>query len=219
MSARKGMNGVRRRTSTRRRGRRAARQAGAKKQQILEAAAQVFRQKGYDRATLRDIAKAAGLLPGSLYYHIRSKDELLRQVVEQPIRDLCAQLEDLVAANAPAAEKLTRAMALHLHAFEAHYPSLFVYLQNLLQVDAMRRRPLQKQAKRYEECWQRVLIQGMQSGEFPPDLDVKVASFAILGMCNWMHHWYRQEGRLSIEDIIQQFTRLILDGLRRQPRD
>jgi TetR/AcrR family transcriptional regulator, cholesterol catabolism regulator len=210
---------VRHLTATRRRGARAARQAGAKKQHILEAAAQVFRQKGYDRATLRDIAKATGLLPGSLYYHIRSKDELLRRIVERPIHDLCAQLEDLVAADIPAAEKLTRAMAMHLHAFEAHYPSLFVYLQNLLQVDAMRRRPLQKQAKRYEECWQRMLIQGMQSGEFPLDLDVKVVSFAILGMCNWMHHWYRQGGRLAIDGIIQQFTRLILDGLRRQPRD
>jgi AcrR family transcriptional regulator len=192
---------------------------GAKKQQILEAAAQVFRQKGYDRATLRDIAKAAGLLPGSLYYYIRSKDELLHQIVAQPIGDLCAELEELVGANTPAAEKLMCAIAMHLHAFEAHYPSLFVYLQNLLQVDAMRRRPFQKQAKRYEESWQRILIQGVQSGEFPPDLDVKVASFAILGMCNWMHRWYRQEGRLSIDDIIQQFTRLILDGLCHQPRD
>lgn len=190
----------------------------AKKQQILEAAARVFRRKGYDRATLRDIAKEAGLLPGSLYYHIRSKEDLLRQVVEQPIHDLYTQLEDLVVAEAPAAEKLERALAVHLRAFDAHYPSLFVYLQNLLQVDAMRR-PLRKQAKRYEECWQRILIQGMQSGEFPSDLDVKVAAFAILGMCNWMHRWYRQEGRLSIEDIIRHFTRLILHGLRGQPRD
>jgi len=195
-----------------------SRRSGAKKQQILEAAARVFRQKGYDRATLRDIAKEAGLLPGSLYYHIRSKEDLLRQVVEQPIRELYGQLEDLVVAEAPAADKLARALAMHLRAFDTHYPSLFVYLQNLLQVDAMRR-PLHKQAKRYEECWQQLLVQGIQRGEFPPDLDVKVAVFAILGMCNWMHRWYRQDGRLSIEEIIQQYTRLVLDGVRCQGRD
>jgi TetR/AcrR family transcriptional regulator, cholesterol catabolism regulator len=209
---------VRQTPSTGRRRRLQPRQEGVKKQQILEAAAKVFRQKGYDRATLRDIAKEARLLPGSLYYHIRSKEDLLRLIVEQPIHDLYAQLEDLVIAEAPAAEKLGRAIAVHLHAFDAHYPSLFVYLQNLLQVDAMRR-PLQKQAKRYEECWQRLLIQGIQSGEFPPDLDVKMATFAILGMCNWMHRWYRQEGRLSIDDIIRQFARLALNGLRCQSRD
>jgi TetR/AcrR family transcriptional regulator, cholesterol catabolism regulator len=209
---------VRRMTTPGRSRRSQPRQVSAKKQQILEAATKVFRQKGYDRATLRDIANEARLLPGSLYYHIRSKEDLLRLIVEQPIRDLCAQLEDLVVADAPAAEKLGCAIGLHLHAFDAHYPSLFVYLQNLLQVDAMRR-PLQKQAKRYEECWQRLLIQGIQSGGFPPDLDVKVATFAILGMCNWMHRWYLQEGRLSIDDIIRQFTRLVLNGLRSQPRD
>jgi TetR/AcrR family transcriptional regulator, cholesterol catabolism regulator len=205
-------------TVTNRRRRARPRQDGAKKQQILEAAAKVFRQKGYDRATLRDIAKEAELLPGSLYYHIPSKADLLRLIVEQPIHDLCVQLEDLVVADAPAAEKLGRAIAVHLYAFDAHYPSLFVYLQNLLQVDAMRR-PLQKQAKGYEECWQCLLIQGIQSGEFPTDLDVKVVTFAILGMCNWMHRWYRQEERLSIDDIIQQFTRLVLHGVRCRPPD
>jgi TetR/AcrR family transcriptional regulator, cholesterol catabolism regulator len=213
-----GRDGVPRTTATNRRRKLRPRRVGAKKQQILEAAAKVFRQRGYDRATLRDIAKEARLLPGSLYYHISSKADLLRLIVEQPIRDVCAQLEDLVVADAAAAEKLGRAIAVHLQAFEAHYPSLFVYLQNLLQVDAMRY-PLQKQAKRYEECWQRLLIQGIQRGEFPPDLDVKVATFAILGMCNWMHHWYRQDGRLSIDAIIQQFSRLVLHGVGCQTRD
>lgn len=205
------------RAATRRR-RLPSRRSGAKKQQILEAAARVFRQKGYDRATLRDIANEAGLLPGSLYYHIRSKEDLPRQVVEQPLRELYGQLEDLVVAEAPAAAKLACALAMHLRAFDTHYPSLFVYLQNLLQVDAMRR-PLHKQAKRYEECWQQLLVQGIQRGEFPPDLDVKIAVFAILGMCNWMHRWYRQDGRLSIEAIIQQYTRLVLHGMRCQGRD
>jgi AcrR family transcriptional regulator len=208
---------VARHTSTRRQGTRQPRQVGAKRQQILAAAARVFRRKGYDRATLRDIAKEADLLPGSLYYHIRSKEDLLRQIVEQPIRDLCLQLDDLVVATAPAADKLQHAITIHLHAFEVHYPSLFVYLQNLLQVDALHR-PFQKQAKRYEECWQHIVLQGMQHNEFSPDLDVKMATFAILGMCNWMHRWYHQDGRLSIDAIVQQFAHLILDGLRRQPQ-
>jgi len=206
------------RPATNRRGVGKPQRRGAKKQQIVEAAARVFRQKGYDGATLRDIAREAGLLPGSLYYHIRSKEELLRHIVEQPIKDLQRQLEEVIASAAPPGQKLAQAIAAHLRAFEAHYPSLFVYLRNVLQVDGMRRR-VQKQAKRYEEYWQQLLSQGVKSGEFPRDLDVKVVSFALLGMCNWMHHWYRQDGRLSMEEIIQQFTRLVLDGLRRQPRD
>jgi AcrR family transcriptional regulator len=167
---------------------------------------------------LRDIAQEAGLLPGSLYYHIRSKEELLRLIVEQPIRDLHAHLEAIVASEASPAQKLAQALAAQLRAFDLHYPYLFVHIHNLLQVDTMHP-DMQKRAKRYEEFWQQILTQGVKFGEFPPDLDVKVTAFAIIGMCNWMHRWYRRDGRLSIEEIIQQFTRLVLAGLGRQSQD
>jgi TetR/AcrR family transcriptional regulator, cholesterol catabolism regulator len=64
---------------------------------------------------------------------------------------------------------------------------------------------------------QQILSQGVKSGGFPPDLDVKVTAFAVIGMCNWMYRWYRRDGRLSIEEITQQFSRLVLAGLCRQP--
>jgi len=209
---------VRRPTSRRQRGKGKPLQIGARTQQIIDAAAQVFREKGYDGATLRDIAKEAGLLPGSLYYHIRSKEELLRLIVEQPIRDLHAHLEEIVASEASPAQKLAQALAAQLRAFDTHYPYLFVHLHNLLQVDTMHP-DMQKRAKRYEAFWQQILTQGVKIGEFPLDVDVKVTAFAIIGMCNWMHRWYRQDGRLSIEEIIQQFSRLVLAGLGRQPQD
>jgi AcrR family transcriptional regulator len=191
---------------------------GARTQQIIDAAARIFREKGYDGATLRDIANEAGLLPGSLYYHIRSKEELLRLIVEQPIRDLHAHLEEIVTSEASPAEKLAQALAAQLRAFDLHYPYLFVHIHNVLRVDTMHP-DMQKRAKRYEEFWQQILSQGVQIGEFPPDLDVKVAAFAIIGMCNWMYRWYRRDGRLSIEEIIQQFSRLVLAGLGRQPHN
>ncbi len=191
---------------------------GARTQQIIDAAARVFREKGYDGATLRDIAKEAGLLPGSLYYHIRSKEELLRLIVEQPIQDLHAHLEEIVASEASPAQKLAQALAAQLRAFDLHYPYLFVHIHNVIRVDTMHS-DMQKRAKRYEEFWQQILSQGVKIGEFPPDLDVKVAAFAIIGMCNWMYRWYRRDGRLSIEEIVEQFSRLVLTGLYRQPHD
>jgi AcrR family transcriptional regulator len=208
-----------RRTTSKHQGRqRKSQHIGARTQQIIDAAAQVFREKGYDGATLRDIAKEAGLLPGSLYYHIRSKEELLRLIVEQPIRDLHAHLEEIIASEASPAQKLAQALAAQLRAFDMHYPYLFVHIHNVLQVDTMHP-DMQKRAKRYEEFWQQILSQGVKTGEFPPDLDVKVTAFAIIGMCNWMHRWYRRDGRLSIDEIIQQFSRLVLAGLGRQPHD
>jgi TetR/AcrR family transcriptional regulator, cholesterol catabolism regulator len=209
---------VRRTTSKRQRKQKKPQHVGARTQQIIDAAARVFREKGYDGATLRDIAKEAGLLPGSLYYHIRSKEELLRLIVEQPIRDLHVHLEEIVASEASPAQKLAQALAAQLRAFGMHYPYLFVHIHNVLRVDTMHP-DMQKRAKRYEEFWQQILTQGVKIGEFPADLDVKVTAFAIIGMCNWMHRWYRRDGRLSIEEITQQFSRLVLAGLCRKPQD
>jgi TetR/AcrR family transcriptional regulator, cholesterol catabolism regulator len=142
-----------RRTTSKHQGRqRKTKHVGARTQQIIDAAARVFREKGYDGATLRDIAEEAGLLPGSLYYHIRSKEELLRLIIEQPIRDLHVHLEEIVTSEASPAQKLAQALAAQLRAFDLHYPYLFVHIHNVLRVDTMHP-DMQKRAKRYEEFW------------------------------------------------------------------
>ena len=141
---------MRRTTSKRQRRQGKPQHVGARTQQIIDAAARVFREKGYDGATLRDIATEAGLLAGSLYYHIRSKEELLRLIVEQPIRDLHAHLEEIVASEISPAQKLAQALAAQLRAFDLHYPYLFVHIHNVLRVDTMHP-DMQKRAKRYEE--------------------------------------------------------------------
>jgi AcrR family transcriptional regulator len=199
-----------RRTTAKRQGmQRKPQHVGARTQQIIGAAARVFRERGYDGATRRDIAKEAGLLPGSLYYHIRRKEELLRLMVEHPIRDLHAHLEEVVASESSAVQKLAQALAAQLRAFDMHYPYLFVHIHNVLRVDTLHP-DMQKRAKRYEKFWQQILTQGVKIG---------VTAFAIVGMCNWMHRWYRRDGRLSIEETIQQFSRLVLAGLGRHPQD
>jgi hypothetical protein len=139
-------------------------------------------------------------------------------MVEQPIRDLHAPLEAIIASEASPAQKLAQALAAQLDAFDMHYPSLFVHLHNVLRMDIMHP-DMQKRAKHYEKFWQQILTQGVKIGEFPPDLDVKVTAFASIGMCHWMHRWYRRDGGLSIEEIIQQFSRLVLTGLYHQHHD
>ena len=96
---------------------------------IVSAAAKVFRTKGYHAATVRDIAEEVGILKGSLYHHFASKEELLYLVVKEPIAQMFRTIAEIAAAEGGAAEKLTRAISAHLEAFDRHYPHLFVYLR------------------------------------------------------------------------------------------
>jgi len=180
---------------------------------IVSAAAKVFRTKGYHAATVRDIADEVGLLKGSLYHHFDSKEELLYLVVKEPIAQMYRRMAEIAAADGQATDKLRRAIAAHLEAFDRHYPHLFVYLREREAVKRRYREKIGFSPKDYERCWQQILSEGVKSGEFRRDLDIQVASYGLLGMLNWLYKWYDPQGRLSVREVAAQFTGLALAGL------
>ena len=180
---------------------------------IVSAAAKVFRTKGYHAATVRDIADEVGILKGSLYHHFDSKEELLYLVVKEPIAQMFRTIAEIAAAEGGAAEKLRRAISAHLEAFDQHYPHLFVYLRERESVKRRFREMIGYSPKEYERHWQQIIREGVESGEFRPDLDIQVASYGLLGMLNWLYKWYDPQGRLSVQEVAEEFTSLALAGL------
>jgi len=186
---------------------------------IVAAAAKVFRTKGYHAATVRDIAEEVGILKGSLYHHFESKEALLYLVVKEPIAQMYRTMVEIAAADGTAAEKLQRAISAHLEAFDRHYPHLFVYLREREAVKRRFREMIGFSPKEYERCWQQILRDGIENGEFRPDLDIRVASYGLLGMLNWSYKWYDPQGRLSVQKVAEEFTALALAGLAtKEPR-
>ena len=187
--------------------------APAKEQEIIAAAASLFKKKGYRATTLEDIAASVGMLKGSLYYYIRSKEELLYLVVRDPIRRAYNTLEEIVNSDAPATEKITKAIANHVTVFAQHYPHIAVYLHDFHNVMKKLQDSGAEAPKEYQQLLAQLLQQGVDSGELRADLDPTVAGYAILGMCNWMYRWYTPEGHLPAEAIANVFTKLVLEGL------
>ncbi len=188
--------------------------APAKEQEIIAAAASLFKKKGYRATTLEDIAAAVGMLKGSLYYYIRSKEELLYLVVRDPIRQAYNKLEEIVNSDAPVTEKITQAIANHIAVFHQHYPHIAVYLHDFHNVMQKLQDNSIETPKEYQQLLAQLLQQGVDSGELRADLDVTLSGYAILGMCNWMYRWYKPEGHMSAEAIAEVFTKLVLEGMR-----
>jgi AcrR family transcriptional regulator len=180
---------------------------------IVAAAAKVFRTKGYHAATVRDIADEVGILKGSLYHHLASKEELLYLVVKEPITQMSRTMGEIAAGDGTAADKLRRAIAAHLEAFDRHFPHLFVYLREREAVKRRFREMIGFSPKEYERYWQQILREGIENGEFRSDLDIQVVSYGLLGMLNWLYKWYNPQGRLSVQEVAEQFTLLALSGL------
>jgi AcrR family transcriptional regulator len=189
------------------------------REQLVEVAARVFGQKGFEGARLEDIAAELGLLKGSLYYHVRSKYELLFLVLKRIYEPMVAKLEHAVASEVSPREKLRAAVRSHLEHYDEFHmetPVQFVdgSLQSLPPEYASAIRAIFDQ---YERLLREVLDEGIRAGEFRADLDLSIVKMAMLGMCNWLPRWYRKDGPLSIQAISDIFADLLLQGLEAKP--
>jgi TetR/AcrR family transcriptional regulator, cholesterol catabolism regulator len=186
-----------------------------REQEIIAAAAAIFKEKGYQAATTRDIAAAVGIQQATLYYYVKSKEELLYLVVREPIERLYQQVEAIMKASLPARVKIEQGIAAHLAAFDDNYPHMLVFVQELHNIVRALRDRLQDFPRRYQRLWEDILRQGVTAGELRPELDI--TTLMILGMCNWMFRWYRKGGRLDTATLAKQYADTLLDGLTARP--
>lgn len=176
----------------------------------MRAAVEVFREKGYERATVRDIAARAGMTSSSLYAHVSSKQELFLEAVQPVIEENAERMSRIVASAAPPAEKLRLAIVGAVQTFATHYPVVSVYVREFYPVLETAEPELRRG---YEQAWIAIVREGIETGAFRREADARIVVSGILGMVNWMHRWYRPDGRRSAEEIGDELAALALRGL------
>jgi AcrR family transcriptional regulator len=185
----------------------------------LDAAAKVFRAEGYSGARLSDIAAAAGIQTGSLYYHFASREALVEEVLRLGIAVAWGHVRDAVEALPPDATALDRLKA----AIRAHtdvqleisdYSSAHARIIGQVPAD-VRRRNLVDQST-YGDYWDGLLKAAITSGELRHDLDPYVVRMLMLGALNWTSEWYRPRAGRSAELVADQALAVLLGGLERR---
>jgi AcrR family transcriptional regulator len=188
-----------------------------RKNEIIEGAMKLFAQNGYYSTSLNDVAGRIGVTKATLYYYFRSKEEILGAVLERSKGRMDRVLE-LGKSALSSRDKLRQIIQYHVL-----YSSDGAELAKVTfdQTSAFPKRiktPLVRKEKKIDAFLQEVLEQGIADGTFAIR-DVKVASYAILGLCHWIYHWYKPEGRLSPEQISDICIDLLENGyLRRTDR-
>jgi AcrR family transcriptional regulator len=184
--------------------------------QLLETATLLFKEKGYHNTSMQDLADALGLQKGSLYYYIDSKEELLRELLEQATSILGARIDEIYASHLSASEKLRRALENHGQAIMDNLNLVTVYLQEYRSLPPERLEEVLAAREHYEERLMQILQDGITSGEFNP-VDVKMTVFGFLGMLNWTHQWFSPEGELTSEEIAAILADLALQAVSKKP--
>jgi TetR/AcrR family transcriptional regulator, cholesterol catabolism regulator len=183
---------------------------------IVEAASRVFHRLGYAHATLEDVAREVGINRASLYYYVADKEELLIAILDEPVHRMTIELRAIASLDLPPSERLRRAIAQHMLAFEESYPGLFVFLAEDLPLRSIGSRAIQANALEYRALMTAVIDDGVASGDFRDDIDPRLAMLALLGMLNWSHRWYTPDEANTLPEIGEQFTAMFLGGLRRR---
>jgi AcrR family transcriptional regulator len=164
--------------------------------EILTAAARIFREKGYHGTSVRDIAEAVGLLKGSLYHYIRSKEQLLAKLFEGSLGDTIAELETIAARDASPTERLRDMVRVYVMSVTANLDAVGIYLREWRSLPAPELARVRARRRAMRRLFEDVIGEGIRRKELSVS-DPKIAALAIIGMCNWTYEWYRPRGRLT----------------------
>jgi len=190
----------------------------ARRQEIINAAAQVFKVRGYRGTKLADIAKVLGVDRVSLYYYISSKDEVFEEVVTGVVIANTDRIIEIRDSSIPVREKLRETIEHVMNAYAENYPFLYVYLQeNLSHVAANRvgwANKMREVNRRYTQALVDIIQQGYDSGEFRQVAPADVVANGVLGMVSWTNRWFDpNRSQVSAEVIGKGYADIIIDGL------
>lgn len=179
---------------------------------ILDAAAQVFRQKGYHGASMSDIAEAVNLQKASLYHHVSSKQEILLALLERALGMLTDHIASISSQPLSADERLRQMIRGYLSTLAANADLTTVLLFEHRSLDKKFHARHVPHRDKFEGLWRDVLNEGVNAGIFDCK-DTAMATRALMGILNWTLTWYRPDGSKSIEQIADEYADLLMKGL------
>lgn len=185
-----------------------------RREELLRVSARLFREKGFDGTTIRDISGAAGMQSGSPFYHFKTKQDILVAVMEQGLADDLRKTEEVMALALPPEQKLVAMIRSQLGTIlEDGHDFIPVLLYEWRSLDDANRRRIVALKDRYDALWQQVIDELQRAGHMPGD--AQLMRLLLLGAVNWTGTWYRPGGRLSLDQVAHGTARLFLHGATR----
>jgi AcrR family transcriptional regulator len=176
--------------------------------ELLRAAARLFVEKGFDATTTRDIADAVGMRSGSPFYHFRSKQELLKTAMVEGLDAGYTRLLAAIDGVGEPEQRLRILVRTHLGTLlEGECPAPML-LGETRALDAAAHAEIAAAFDRYQVPWQATLDELAQAGKIPSA--ASPVRLLLFGMLNWSKHWYRADGKLSLDEVADSAVALLL---------
>ena len=190
-------------------------QREVKRNAVLQAAAQLFNERGFHATSLDDIAERLNVSKPTLYYYVENKDQILLECVRTALDLMHAGIEEVRAAGGSAIDQLKACMRSYSGVVTQDFGMCVIRIgEDPLPM------PLKKELRRLKAGidgqFRRLIADGIAEGSLAP-CDPKMAAFMLAGALSWIGRWYRSDGALTPDQIADQAIALLLNGVIQQP--
>jgi len=182
-----------------------------RKQEIVNKAAHLFKEKGYSAVTMRDIAQELGIKAASLYNHIRSKQEILTKVVMSLAEDFTTGMNDIVFADISTTQKLELIIKLHVDITTNNPNGMASLNADWMHLEEEMERYLTLRSE-YEANFRKILVVGVQNEEVR-DVNIDVMLFSILSTLRSLYLWIPKKGDVDAKELSSDLSKVLLKGI------
>ncbi len=187
--------------------------------EILEVAAKTICEKGYEGASMQQIALACGLTKAGLYHHVQGKEEILVEIMHYGMDIFEERVLSQVEPIADPLERLRTCMAKNvLLVTRDRHKEISIILHEHATLTGEELARINARKKRYVRFLERSFAEAVAAGQIRP-VDPKVAAFAFLGAVNWIYKWFTPDGQLSDEQLAERMQDVFFGGLGPRPND
>jgi len=191
-------------------------QREAKRYAVLQAAAQLFNERGFHATSLDDIAARLNVTKPTLYYYVKNKDEILLQCVRQGLDMMLAGIEVSRAAGGQAIDQLITCMQVYARIVTQDFGMCLIRVGDE-QVPPESRKELRRLKSAIDQEFRRLVAAGVAEGSLAP-CDPKMTAFVIAGALSWIGRWYQPGGEYTAEQVTQQCVETLMGGVLRRPQ-
>lgn len=183
------------------------------RQALIDEALKLFGAQGYAVTSVQEITEAAGVTKGAFYHHFDSKEALLKVIHDQFLDLQLKLLKDALESEDDAVARLRELLRTLLVSTARYQANVTVFYLERRHLSGERYKEMRAKRDEFDRLFLEVIERGVEEGAFRKDLDPRMVSLGILGMCAWVHQWYRPRGRFKADQIADIFAEMVLDGI------
>lgn len=187
----------------------------SRKKQVIRMAAELFKEKGYAAASMRDLAQKLGIEAASLYSHIKSKEEILRTLCFDMAAEFRASLDAVEKMKVPASEKLRIGIEEHVKVMARDLTASAVFMNEHRHLSQPYLRDFLLLRINYINRFKKIIEEGIRTGEFKPHIDTKLSVMTLFSSLNWMPLWYSPENSIEPAELGRQLADMLINGLKK----